>query len=202
MPNLEQAWQEALPKIRESVSGVGIWTALNTTRPVALEDNVLVLGLPPGNNELSGHLKVMATKRIIEVLVGRVLGATITMRVIEGITQEDWEVQKRRDSESRRLQEQALNKMRAEMTSRNNWEGIYEQLGRRYAAIPQKSLPQNRARFYQEAIELIAETRRSQDSWDELGERNFARCIERLAQYAEVQATLVATDILKASGEL
>ena len=202
MADLAQAWKEALPQIREVVTGVGVWTALNTTQPVALEDGVFVLGLPHGNNELSGHLKVMSTKRLIEVHMSRVLGSPLTLRVIDGVGIEDWEAQKRRDIEAKRLQDQALNKLRAEMTAKTNWDGIYEQLGRRYAAIPNKSLPQNRARFYQDAVALIAETRMSQESWDELGERNFARCLERLAQYSEVQATLVATHVLQAAGEL
>jgi hypothetical protein len=202
MADLAEAWKRALPEIKEAVTGVGVWTALNTTRPVALEDGSLVLGLPHGDNELAGHLKVMSTKRLIETFMGRVLGMPLTLRIIDGIAQEDWEAQKRRDSESKRLQEQALNKMRAEMTAKSSWEGIYDQIGRKYAAVSQKSLPQNRARFYEEVIELVAQTRRSQEHWDELGERNFARCLERVAQYAEVPATLVATHVLQRAGEL
>lgn len=202
MPELSETWKELLPKLREAVTGVGVWTALNASRPVAYEDGVLVIGVPHEDAELAGHLKVVTTKRIIETFAGKSLGTTVTVRIIDGVSQSDWEAQKRRDGEARRLQELSMNKMRAEMTARSNWESIYDQLGRQYAAIANKSLPQNRARFYAGAVELVANARRGQDSWDDLGERNFARCLERLAQYAEIPSAIVASDVLQRAGEL
>ncbi|HLK15804.1 MAG TPA: hypothetical protein VKT78_13455 [Fimbriimonadaceae bacterium] len=202
MPELAEIWNDLLPKLREAVTGVGVWTALNASKPVAFEDGVLVIGVPHEDAELSGHLKVVTTKRILETFASRELGKSITVRIIDGIGQADWEAQKRRDGESRRLQELNMNKMRAEMTARSSWESIYDQLGRQFAAIVNKSLPQNRARFYAGAVEMVAEVRRGQETWDELGERNFARCLERLAQYAEIPSAIVAGDVLRRAGEL
>ena len=202
MPELAETWKELLPKLREAVSGVGVWTALNASRPVALEDGVLVIGVPHEDAELSGHLKVSTTKRILEVQASRALGVPIQVKIIDGIAQADWDAQKRRDAEGRRLQEQSMNKLRAEMNARSSWESVYEQLGRLYASVVNKSLPQNRGRFFSQAVEILAETRRSQDSWDELGERNFARCIERLAQYSEIPSAIVAIKVLESAGEL
>src|SRR5688572_28003497 len=202
MADLAEIWKKTLPEIRNGVTGVGVWTALNTARPLAVEDGVLILGLPHTDMELSGHLKLPATKRIIESLIGAELGSPISLRVIDGNTAEDWETAKRRDVEARRLQDQAMTKLRAELTSKSNWESVYEQLSRRFAAIPNKSMPQNRARFYEEGIELIAEARKGQKDSDDLGERNFARCLERLAQYADVPSTVVARHVLERAGEL
>ena len=202
MPELTEIWKVLLPKLREAVTGVGVWTALNASRPVAFEDGVLVIGVPREDAELAGHLKVVSTRRILETYASRELGATIQVKIIDGIGQADWEAQKRRDAEGRRLQDLNMNKMRAEMTARSNWESVYDQLGRQFAAVASKSLPQNRAHFYAGAVELLAETRRSQESWDELGERNFARCLERLAQYAEIPSAIVAGDVLRRAGEL
>lgn len=202
MADLAEAWQEILPTVREGVTGVGVWTALNSARPVAFEDGTFVLGLPQGETELAGHLKVMATKRLIESNISAKLGQTANLRVIDGLTQDDWATQKRRDEQARKLQLQALEKMREEMAARTNWEGVYEQLSRRYAAIGQKSLPQNRARFFSEAVALVAEARRGQESFDELGERSFARCLERIAQYTEIPAAIVAAHVLEKAGEI
>jgi hypothetical protein len=202
MPELTEMWKELLPKLREAVTGVGVWTALNASRPVAFEDGLLVIGVPHEDAELSGHLKVVTTKRILETYATRALGKPIQVKIIDGISQADWEAQKRRDAEARRLQEIGMNKMRAEMTARSNWESVYDQLGRQYAAVANKSLPQNRARFYFGAVELLAETRQQQESWDDLGERNFARCLERLAQYSEIPSAIVASDVLRRAGEL
>jgi len=88
------------------------------------------------------------------------------------------------------------------MAAKSSWETVYEQLSRRYAAVSNKTLPQNRARFYEEAVELIAQARKEQTNFDDMGERNFARCLERVAQYSEVPSTLVAAEILRRVGEM
>src|SRR5579862_4200221 len=157
MPELVEVWTEALPTIRNGVTGVGVWAALNLARPVAFENGTLILGLPHSEMELSGHLKMAATKRLIESTVGGLMGQTVTCRVIDGVDQADWEVEKRRDIEKKRLTEQSIAKERAELGARSNWEHIYEQLSRKFAATPNKSLAQNRARFFEEAASMLAE---------------------------------------------
>lgn len=202
MPDIEQVWSDALPTIKNGVTGVGIWTALNLAKPVAFENGYFVLGLPHQEMELAGHLRMALTKRLIETTVGGKLESAVTLRVIDGTTSADWEIEKRRDVEKQRLNEQSLAKMRAELTARTSWDAVYEQLSRKFASVPQKSLPQNRARFYEEAIALLAEARQGQLASDDMGERNFARCVERLAQYSEVPSTIVAAHVLQKSGEL
>jgi hypothetical protein len=195
-------WKQALPVIMKGVSGRGVWAALNAVRPIALEDDQLVIGVPMADGELAGHLRLQQTKRIMEVAVSQIAGKPMLVRLIDGIRHEDYELAKRRDAERRRLQEAEMTKMRAELVSKSTWETVYEQLSRRYAAVTNKSLPQNRARFYEEAVELIAEARKSQTNFDDMGERNFARCLERLAQYSEVPSTIVGVQVLQRSGEL
>jgi len=202
MSGVAETWAEALPEIRKGVTGVGVWTALNTCRPIAVEDNVLVLGVPSQETELAGHLRMPQTRKLIESEFGRRAAVTVELRVIEGTDQEAWERVKRRDQEARRLQEAAMERARAEVSSRTNWDQVYETLSRKYAAIPNKSVPQNRAKFYKESVDYLAQSRKEQTSRDELGERNFARCIERLAQYSELPSTLVALAVLQASGEV
>lgn len=202
MADLVEAWKAALPGIKNGVTGVGVWTALNNARPVACEEGVLFLGLPNDMSDLAGHLRMAQTKRLIEQLFGKQLGEPISVRVIEGTDFSDVEAVKRKDAEARRLQDQQMAKMRAEIQSRTSWDSVYEQLSRRFAAVPNRSLPQNRARFYEEALELVAEARKGQEKWDDLAERNFARCVERVSQYADVPSTLVASHVLLRVGEL
>jgi len=191
-----------LPEVRKGVTGVGVWAALNACRAVAVEDGVLIIGLPHEDSELSGHLRVPSTKRLIEDLTARAYGKPIQVRVIDGITQADWETAKRRDSESRRLQEQAMAKAKAEAASRSSWDAIYEQVGRSFASMPNKSLPQNRAKYLEESIRVMAEAKKGYGQMDDLAERTFARCLERVAQYSEVPSTVVAQRVLQAVGEL
>jgi len=195
-------WSQVLPEVRRGVTGVGIWAALNACQPVALEDGTLVLGLAHQDSELSGHLRVPQIKRLMEELTSKSYGQNLQVRVIDGTTPQDWENAKRRDVEARRLAEQALAKARTEATARSSWDTVYEQLGRNYAAVPNKSLPQNRARFLEESIRLLAEAKGNQASHDDLAERTFARCLERVAQYSEIPSTLVALRVLQALDEI
>jgi hypothetical protein len=202
MADVEQVWKQALPIVIQQVSGRGVWAALNAVKPILFDDKVYVVGLTANDSELAGHLRLPATKRLLDLAVTKILGEPFTVRVIDGITSADYDVVKRRDAERRRLQEAELTKMRAEMSAKTSWDAVYEQLARRFAAVTNKSLPQNKARFFEEAVALIAEARQSQAQWDEIGERNFARCLERLAQYVEMPSTYIAIQVLQKAGEL
>jgi hypothetical protein len=202
MAQVAEIWAEVLPGIRNGVTGVGVWAALNSCRPIAIENGFIVLGLGSQEFELAGHLRIPQTKKLIESEVSKKVGEPVHLRIVEGTTPEAWDRAKRRDEESRRLQDAAQAKLRAEISARTNWDSVYEQLSRRYAAISNKSLPTNRARFFEEALAILAEARRNQESHDDLAERNFARCIERVAQYTELPSALVAHYALKAAGEL
>lgn len=202
MTDLQEVWKEVLPEIKKAVSGVGVWTALNTCKPLAVEDGMLIIGLPHQDIELAGHLRIAHTKRLIETYVGEKYGQELNLRVIEGTTQADLETMRRRDAEAKRLQEQALEKARVEYEARASWESVYEQLSRVYSSIPNKTMPQNRAKFYEEGIRILVEARKRNLTMDDLGERNFARCIERLAQYSDVPSTLVAVRIAEEVGHL
>ncbi len=202
MTDVVEIWKQALPPVLQGVTGRGVWTALNAVRPVVLEDGVLVLGLGFREGELAGHLRLPALSRLMESTVSTVIGSPTRVRVIDGSTVEDWEVVKRRDAERRRIHEAEMQKQRTELKAKSSWDTVYEQLSRRWAAVSNKSLPQNRARFFEEAVEIIAEARKNQGEYDELGERNFARCLERLSQYSELPSTLVAMTILQRAGEL
>lgn len=202
MAQVAEVWAEALPEIRKGVTGVGVWTALNTCRPITVENNVLVLGVPSQETELAGHLRMPQTRKLIESEFGRRFEQTVELRVIEGTGSDDWERAKRRDAEARRLQDAAMERARAEVSARTNWDTVYETLSRKFASTPNKSVPQNRAKFYLDAVDYLAECRKQQTNRDDLGERNFARCVERLAQYSEVPSTLVAAAVLQKAGEL
>lgn len=202
MADLAEVWKQSLPTIQGQVTGRGVWAALNAAVPVAIEDNVLVIGLAHQDSELAGHLRIPATVRLMEQIVSKATGTQTKVRVIDGTTQADYEVVKRRDAERRRLQEAEMQKMRSELQARTTWDSVYEQLSRRYAAVSNKTLPQNKARFLDEALALVADGRKEQTNYDDMGERNFARCIERVAQYTDLPSTLIATLVLERLGEI
>ncbi len=202
MADLVEVWKSSLPAVLNNVTGRGVWAALNAAVPIAIDEGVLILGIPQNDTELAGHLRLPNTSRNIEVAFSKQYGTPTKVRVIGGTTAEDYEIVKRRDAERRRMQEAEMVKLRKELSAKSTWEGVYEQLSRRFSAMTNRSLPQNKARFYVEALELVAEARKEQQDNDESSERNFARCLERISQYSDVPSTLVAEEVLKRAGEL
>lgn len=197
MADIAEVWEKTLPEVKNGVTGVGIWTALNICVPVAYEQETFVLGLPANESELAGHLRLPQTRRLIEQKVGEALNQTVQLRVIEGVTHDDWETEKRRDDERRRLQSAAVERAKRERQAGSSWDGIYEQIGRLHASTPNRTMPQNRAKFFLEAVELLAEGLINSPVTDPQQERNYARCIERVAQYTELPSTLVALRVLE-----
>ena len=202
MAEVVEIWEKVIPTVRAGVTGIGVWTALKTAVPIIYEDDIFVLGVPHESAELGGHLRMAMTSRLIEMTVSQTLGKPTKLRIIDGIEANDWEVTKRRDIERRRMQDAEMVKMKAELNTRNSWESIYEKLSREFAAVPNRSLPQNRARFFEAAVSIVAEARKDQTVSDDSNERNFARCIERISQYTEIASSYVAYEVLKRSGEI
>lgn len=202
MAELAEVWKSAVPTVLNNVTGRGVWTAVNAAVPITVDDGWLVLGIPQNDTELAGHLRLPNTSRNIELAFSKVYGSPIRVRIIGGTTSEDYEIFKRREAERRRMQEAEMVKLRAELQAKTTWEGVYEQLSRRFSAMTNRSLPQNKARFYAEAIDLVAEARKEHQDSDDMSERNFARCLERISQYSDVPSTLVAEEVLKRAGEL
>lgn len=201
MSDLASIWQSILPEVRNGVTGVGVWTALNAAQAVTMEGDEFILGLPSQSTDLSGHLKMHATKLLIERLMSAKMGRQVHCRVIDGVTIADWQMTQRKDQEARRLQEQAISRAKAELEAKTTWDTVFDGLARKNASIQNKSLPQNRAKFYIEAIEFVAEALRQNPITCDLDERNFARVLERIAQYAEVPSVLVAQAVLERAVE-
>lgn len=197
MPNVVELWNEALPDIRDGVTGVGVWTALNACKPIVLDEGTLVLGLGPEDAELIGHLRMPRTRQVIETRVGIELRAKVALRVISGVDLEDWENEKRGDIERAKLKESAHKRVTAEAAARKTWDGLYDQLGKRFMEMSNRTLPQTRARYFLDAVEILAEALIETPVADEMEERSFARCIERVSQYSDLPSTLVAMKVLE-----
>ena len=194
---IKAVWAEALPEVMRQVTGMGVWTALRSAVPITFDQGMFVLGLEGKDQELAGHLRLAQPKRTIEVTMGRFLNEQVQVRIIQGTELSDWETEKKRDQEKRRLQEEALNRQKAEIAGGMSWDRIYEQLSRLYAGTNNRSFPQNRAQFFMQAVEIVANALVETPINDEMAERNYARCLERIAQYTEVSSTIVALKVLE-----
>ncbi|GMV36457.1 MAG: hypothetical protein AMXMBFR61_09650 [Fimbriimonadales bacterium] len=200
MTNLAGAWRVALPKVKTAVTGRTLWQALDVVVPITMEDNLVVLGVPPQHSNLVGHLRSTPCKRAIEQNLSDALKKAIQVEIIGGDTIADWELIKTKAEHVKDLQEKEYQRSAASKARQEAWESSYEQLSRINAAVPNKALPQNRARLLIDGLNVIVAAAREQGELDDLGERNMARLIERLAGYADVPAPVVAYMVLERLG--
>lgn len=190
------AWNNSVEDIKKQVTGVGPWTALNVAIPVVLEDEVLVIGFRPQDVEFMGHLKMPGVMRAMETEVQKRLNQAVRIQLLDGITVNDWEAYKTRQAAAEAMKEQDFQRSKRDISAARAWDDLYDALSREYQAIPNKTWPQQKAKLFEKCVELTVETL-SDRVLDELGEKNLARCLERIAQYCDVPAAIVAQQVLQ-----
>lgn len=202
MSDLQAAWDSVLPEMRKLVTGRNIWVALNSSKPLTMDEDTLVVGVPITDAKLASYLRQPQTERAIEDQMSEALGKRIRVRIIDGDTLEDWEMIKRSDKEKRKLQDAAHVRAKTEQKARSSWESVFDGLQRVYASYENRSLPQIRAEILVQCVDLVASAIDKGAPTDDQGARNFARCIERVATYTEVPSALIALLILQQKGAL
>ena len=191
------AWNASLEDIKKQVTGVGVWTALNVAIPIAFEeDGTFVLGVTEKESESRGHLALANTRRVMEIELEKRVGKKVEVVVIDGITINHWESLKRRREDFKRLETEAAIRAKEKAGKSTAWDTIYDQMGREFGELQHKAMPQVRARFMLWCVDLVAAhlhgTAHSEDD-----ERNFSRCVDRIAAYADANQTYIAAMILE-----
>jgi hypothetical protein len=195
-------WNDSLNDIKQKVTGVNVWTALNCAVPITLDGDTFVIGLRPQDNSLKGHLNHVATKRAIEEEVGRRVGKPVTVRVLDGITINDWLNAKKRDEEAERIRQEAAEKEGQRVATYSVWEDVFEQISALYGQFHQKGFAQNRARFLEQCIQICVNQLKARPELTEFDERNLARVLERIGSYTETPPVFVGYEVLKRAGML
>lgn len=195
-------WNDSLNDIKQRVTGVNVWTALNCAVPITIDGEYFVIGLRPQDNSLKGHLNHVGTRRAIEEEVGKRLGRSVVLRVLDGITINDWLAAKERDAEAERIRAEAAEREGQRVATYSVWEDVFEQVSREYGERQQKGLPQNRARFLERCIQICLEHLEGRSELSEFDERALARVIDRIGTYTETPPAFVAYELLKRAGRL
>ncbi|MCH8273745.1 MAG: hypothetical protein IH851_03060 [Armatimonadetes bacterium] len=199
--DIYDAWNESLEDIKKRVTGTGTWNALNIAVPVAFEDGVYVLGFPQKEAPQMGHLRMAGTQRVIEKELEKRFGAEVRLQLLEGITIKEWNAHKRRRAETDRLGDEAAARDALRAKAAASWDTVFEKISHEYGATENKAMPQSKARLLERCVDLCAEAVTGRDM-DDAGERNFARCLDRIATYCEVPSAIVARLVLERAGRL
>ncbi len=189
---LEAVWSHVRERVKERVTGRSLYQALDLLTPIVMEGETLVLGMPSEHALLASHLNAPTVRRWMEQFLEEAYGFRPQIVIIEGTTLQDWHLHQRKQAERQRLTETTMRKQAQETRAYTSWEGVYEQVGRAFAATPSRSLATSRARYLQEALQIVREAMQHLPLEDELDERQLNRIIERIATNIDAPAALVA----------
>lgn len=194
--DMQEVWKIVREKVKAKVTGRTLYQALDRLTMVTMEGDLVVLGLPSDSIQFVGHINNPTVRNLIEQYFAEAYGFRPQIELIEGTTPSDWQLHLRKQEELRKLSEQGARKREQETRTYNTWEAVYEQLGRKFAETPGRSLAINRARYLQEAIQMVREALARIPVETEADERQLNRVIERVANNAEAPPVLVAWLIL------
>ena len=199
--DIEQVWVDTVDRVKDKIVNITFWGALEAAKPIILDGDFFVVGMPPGSTHLGGHLRNSTYRSELERTIEEVSGVHVILRIIDGVGREDWQRVKVREATQDRQKQQTETVRRREKASDELWSELFERSQRMYATQPLRSLPQGRAIYLQKVLELTVETMDRiippDQPVDEMNARNLARVIERIATNTDTPSTMIALEMLR-----
>ena len=197
--DIAKVWDKAVDQVKMKVIHPTLWRALEAGVPIVVEDDQFIVGFPPGSYHMSGHLTISEHRNAIEVALKAFSGRSLNLRIIEGDSIQDWEGVKEKDQRVQELKDASYQKHQDVAAVMKAWESLFENVGRRYAAMQLHGLPQMRAKFIVEMLKRISDAMDElmPEKPDELSERTLARVIERVGTMVEAPASMLALELMR-----
>lgn len=197
-PSLASYWATCVDTIKDRVNNRSLWSALEQTVAITLEEGLLVLGLAPENSGSASVIQHSATMHAVNNIVNEVFGQRLQLKIIEGSTLADWELYKEQDAQLQEIRKAALApKTTTPSASSGSWEAVYEQMARLFAQTPYRALPQGKARYANEALYILMDAMETlyPTPPDDSAERSLARVLERIANTSEIPSSVLAFEL-------
>jgi len=196
-PTKEKVWKEVTETVILRSDRIGPFQkALQDALPLALEEEVLVVGFSPENQRESSYLDVAANRYALLDALELVAGKKMEFRYIQGETVEDWDTIKAREARVTARAKSSDTSVASEESRLNAlWDELLARLHRAYSELPRRQQPQIRASFFLKALTWINETASKAYALgvtEEAAHKSLARAIERLANMVELPPTYVA----------
>ncbi len=211
-------WREATEVILERSDSFGsMIQAMRVAVGIALEDNLLIVGIAGKDQYLAGHLETPANRHRITEVLREIAGRDIEYRAIEGTALEDWEWIKR--GEGRRPHiggAQAPPPVSDEVPGRGgrapaearkpeaplvtDWDLLGRKIQNTWQGTPNRQHPLTRAQFLFACVNWISETAKEatgEGAQRDAIQREIGRAVERVAQLLDVSPTVVAMELVR-----
>lgn len=197
--NIAGIWDKVVDQVKHKVIHPTLWKALEAGTPVVIEEGQFVVGFEPGAYHMSGHLTISEHRNAIEKAIKEFSGMSLNLRVIEGDSAQDWNSVKEKEQRVQVLKDERYQKGQDAAAVMKAWENLFEHVGRRYASMQLRGLPQMRAKYIVEMLKRISDAidELMPAQPDELSERSLGRVIERVATMVEAPASMIALELMR-----
>lgn len=192
--DINALWRWVTDQVKAKVSQPGVWRAMEAGKPLALEDDELIVGYGPEAGMYAGQLGDNQLRNLIEQALLAGLKRRFRLHVFIGETREEWETHKQAQIEAQKLQQQARQQFRQQAEQGQTWDAVSEQLVRRFSEMQNRGLASVQGRYLDEALGVLAEAypRLMSEKPSEQDERLYSRALERVAERANVPAALIS----------
>lgn len=195
--SLPALWGACVDQLKDRVNNRSFWEAIEQTVPITIENSTLIIGLDPMNFNLATHIQQVARMQAVQQVVQEQYGQPLSVRLIEGTALPDWESTKVREARVTAMRAATTERQIKEDSVAGSWEAIYDQVGQLYRDTALRMLPQNKARYANEALYALVEAMDGlyAEEPDEASERNLARILDRIATASEIPAPVLAFEL-------
>lgn len=193
---MREVWAGAVDRVKQQVNAISLWRALESTVPVAWEDNTFVVGVGTAEGAQAGQMNSAEHRSTIERTLQNLTGnRDLRFRVIGGTAYADWQYEKARDAAAATQQQQTTQRRVEVAEGAANWDQVFEQMSRLWASSENRSLASGKARYLQEAVTRVVEALDTllpdADKSEVQNERILSRIMERIASNANTDPILV-----------
>ncbi len=195
---LTTKWNACIDTIKDRINNRGLWTAIEHTVAITVEDGQLVLGIASENFSSVSVIQHSATLHAMSNIVEDAFGERLLIKIIDGTSYADWETYKETQVRAEQIRKTALTPRQSAPTgTAGSWDTVYEQLSRLFANTPLRSMPQGKARYANEALYLLLDSMDTlyTDTPDDSAERSLARMLERISSACEIPAPVLAFEL-------
>ncbi|MGO8673708.1 MAG: hypothetical protein ACLQVD_20415 [Capsulimonadaceae bacterium] len=88
--SLSEIWARTFSRVQRDIDIPTVWLALQAVRPLTIDRNRFVVGIPPDLRYLSVNLESNEANQAVEKVLEEIMGRPMMFIVIEGETVADW----------------------------------------------------------------------------------------------------------------
>jgi hypothetical protein len=196
--DLPSLWAEVNRFLREGPVNRPLWEAAQVAVPLALDGDLLVLGLAPRDSRHASYLQTDVNRTRLRQILHARTGRYLDLRVIEGTQPDDWSRVQEREQSAQELNATAVRRAASYRSVEELWEQGSQRLSELFTSATARAYATTRARLLTQGLPLIYATEqavRQQASHDEEAhQRHLNRLLDKLALQTDLPPTLVALE--------